>query len=319
MSLLQQVRTSCKAVAEQAQYVQIDYERIPSYAASLPLAQSAQPEHDPASHYLGHGDDTIAFFVTLDTINFGSGYFPHLHKRPGMSGYFTVASSLNDYYKEHGALSAQQLTQLTLEECTHIFGQDLHIEPVRALMQLFTTALHDLGHYLLDRFDGSFVGLVKAAHSSAERLVELLTKMPYFNDVETYDGRSVHFYKRAQLTAADLAIAFHRQGPGYFADLDQLTIFADNLVPHVLRFDDILHYADSLAARIDSETLIPAGSPEEIEIRASAVHAVELLVAQLRKHGHTVTATSLDYLLWNRGQQPFYKVRPRHRTRTVFY
>jgi hypothetical protein len=28
----------------------------------------------------------------------------------------------------------------------------------------------------------------------------------------------------------------------------------------------------------------------------------------------------LDYLLWNRGQQPYYKkARPRHRTRTVFY
>jgi transposase len=30
-------------------------------------------------------------------------------------------------------------------------------------------------------------------------------------------------------------------------------------------------------------------------------------------------AMGLDYLLWNRGQQPYYKARPRHRTRTVFY
>jgi hypothetical protein len=121
------------------------------------------------------------------------------------------------------------------------------------------------------------------------------------------------------LTAADLSIAFHGQGFGRFTDLDRLTIFADNLVPHVLHLDGLLHYEESLAARIDSETLIPAGSAEEIEIRACAVHAVELLVDELHRTGHAVTAMEIDYLLWNRGQQPSYKARRRHRTRTVFY
>lgn len=319
MNLLQQVRTTCKAVAEQAKYVHIDYDRIPSYAASFPLEQTTRPEHDPKSHYLEHGEDTVAFFLTLDAINFGSGYFPYLQKRPGMSGYFTVAASLNDYYKKYGPLSAQQLIQLTLENCAQIFGQDLANEPIHELMQLFLKALHDLGHYVLHRFDGSFVALVEAANASAEQLVQLLIEMPYFNDVEDYYGQQVFFFKRAQLTAADLSIAFHGQGFGRFTDLDRLTIFADNLVPHVLRVDGILHYEESLAARIDSETLIPAGSAEEIEIRACAVHAVELLVEELHRIGHAVTAKGMDYLLWNRGQQPSYKTRPRHRTRTVFY
>jgi hypothetical protein len=98
-----------------------------------------------------------------------------------------------------------------------------------------------------------------------------------------------------------------------------LTIFADNLVPHVLRVDGILQYTDKLAARIDAGHLIPAGSPEEVEIRASALHAAELLVAALRSRGQPVSAMGLDYVLWNRGQQPYYKARPRHRTRTIFY
>ena len=52
----------------------------------------------------------------------------------------------------------------------------------------------------------------------------------------------VPFYKRAQLTAADLSLAFDGKGLGSFEDLDQLTIFADNLVPHVLRVDKVLLY-----------------------------------------------------------------------------
>jgi hypothetical protein len=319
LGLLERVRTACKTVAERASHVRLNYGHIPSYAASLPVDQALFPELDPNHHYLGRGDDTVAFFLTLDAINFGSGYFPHLRKRPGMSGYFTVASSLNDYYREHGPFSAQQLEQLTAGDCAEMFGQDLEDEPVCELMELFAGALNDLGRYLIARFEGSFVQLVEAAGSSAERLVQLLVEMPFFNDVGLYGGLNVPFYKRAQITAADLWLAFDGKRPGRFDDLDRLTIFADNLVPHVLRVDGILAYESHLAARIDGQQLIPPGSAEEVEIRACALHAVELLVDALRRAGHGVTAMGLDNLLWNRGQRPYYKARPRHRTRTVFY
>jgi hypothetical protein len=57
------------------------------------------------------------------------------------------------------------------------------------------------------------------------------------------------------------------------------------------------------------------GSPEEVEIRACALHAGELLVAA---HGAT-TAAALDNVLWRRGAEPRYKARPRHRARTTAY
>ncbi|RPI78614.1 MAG: hypothetical protein EHM45_05890 [Desulfobacteraceae bacterium] len=314
------VRTSCQAVAEQSSHVKIDHARLAAYARELPLAQIQAPELDPGTHYLGHGEGTAAFFVTLDAINFGSGYFPHLKKRPGLSGYFTVASSLNDYYKEHGPLAAAQLAGLSAVDCARIFGQSPENTPVMELMGLFSKALNDLGAYLTRQFEGRFGALIQAADGSAEALVEILKQMPFFNDVEQYKGRDVHFFKRAQLTAADLAIAFNGQGLGQFRDLHELTIFAENLVPHVLRIDKVLVYEESLAARIDAETLILSGSEEEIEIRACAVHAVELLTRAFRKAGQNIRAMDLDYLLWNRGQEPHYKkIKPRHRTRTVFY
>ena len=123
------------------------------------------------------------------------------------------------------------------------------------------------------------------------------------------------FFKRAQLTAADLSIA----GVAQFTDLDRLTIFADNLVPHVLRMDGILRYDPDLLARINREELIVPGSAEEVEIRACALHAVELIARCLRDHDEPVTAMQLDYILWNRGQEPRYKAVPRHRARSVYY
>lgn len=319
LALTEQVRTACNAVADRSRHVHINYDHIHSYTSSLPIEEAQSPELDPQSHYIDHGDDTAAFFLILDTINFGSGYFPLLRKRPGMSGYFTVARSLNDFYKSRGPLTAEELTRLTREDCTRIFGQDPANKAVAELMQLFTTALNDLGNYVLQSFDGNCSALIKAAGSSAERLVRLLMKMPFFKDVASYDKLDVPFYKRAQLTAADLSIAFRGQGLGTFNDLDTLTIFADNLVPHVLRVDTVLLYEEALSARIDAGELIPSGSDEEIEIRACAVHAVELLKEELNRIGYEVRSLELDYLLWNRGQRPYYKAKPRHRTRTVFY
>jgi len=319
-SLTDKVRSSCKAVAEKAIHVQINYDYIQPYASLLPANQAGFPELDANIHYVGYGKDTAAYFLILDTINFGSGYFPDLTKREGMSGYFTVASSLTDHFKRFGPLNAHQLLQITVSDCTKIFGQQPENQIIQELMQLFATALNHLGRCLIERFQGSFTELLRAADHSAEQLIKLLIEMPYFNDVEFYNNLRVHFYKRAQLTAADLSLAFKRESYGFFYDLDRLTLFADNLVPHVLRIDGILLYDDDLTGKIDSGQLIPSMSAEEIEIRACAVHAVELIKKELQKSGHDISALGLDYLLWNRGQQPYYKkVKPRHRTRTVFY
>jgi hypothetical protein len=76
-----------------------------------------------------------------------------------------------------------------------------------------------------------------------------------------------------------------------------------------------LEFDAELVARIDNEELLEHGSREEVEIRACAVHAVELLVA-----AHRATfAAAVDEALWNRGAQPRYKARPRHRCRTTAY
>jgi len=161
--------------------------------------------------------------------------------------------------------------------------------------------------------------LIEAAGGSAEALVEALCEMRLYRDVARYHDFDVPLYKRAQLTVADLALAFGGEGFGRFADLDALTIFADNLVPHVLRRLGVLRYDAGLLARIDAGELIVSGALEEVEIRAVALHAVERMVEHLAAHGQHITARELDLRLWERGQSPKIKDQPRHRTRCAFY
>jgi hypothetical protein len=85
------------------------------------------------------------------------------------------------------------------------------------------------------------------------------------------------------------------------------------MVPHVLRCEGVLVYDDGLAAVIDDGRILTDTTMER-EIRAAAVHACVKLSEQL-----SVPERVLDTWLWNRGQQPEYKARPRHRSRSVFY
>lgn len=100
-------------------------------------------------------------------------------------------------------------------------------------------------------------------------------KFAGFRDHTVYKGRQVFLYKRAQIFAADLHGAFKGQGYGKFIDISSITIFADYIVPAVLRKLGVLKYSSSLASIIDTKNEVVSGSEEEVELRACSVYAVE--------------------------------------------
>jgi hypothetical protein len=288
--LCDEVRASCAEIAESARSVAIDLDRVGA------IEPGPEPRLDPERHFLdGTAEEVALFTLTLDAINFGSGWFPTLRKRPGCSGYNTVAWALTDRFRAAGPWSSGELEAIESAAVADVLGQERDHE----LMALYARALRELGGFLGER---TALDVVATADGSAERLAaQLAAGMPLFDDPG--------FYKRAQIVPADLALA----GVATFDDLDRLTIFADNLVPHVLRVDGVLRYDPELAARIDvGELLAPGGA--EREIRACAVVACEAIATSLG-----VPPRTLDNWLWNRGQQPRYKAIPRHRTRTTAY
>jgi hypothetical protein len=285
--VVQELRQACQRVAAQARSVRINPAEIPRYAASLPAPSPIQ------TALLADGEREIAawYWLTLDAVNFGSGWFPTLRKPPGGTGYSTVSRGLERHFARRGPWSADALARLDAASIAAVLDQD----PDHELMARFADSLNDLGRQLQAAYQGNPLQLIRAADHSATELLARVAPWPCFADVSVYAGIDVPFYKRAQILAADLA----RAGAARWDDLEQLTMFADNLVPHVLRLDGILDFAPDLVARIDAEQLIEHGSAEEVEIRACAAQ--------------------IDALLWQRGQGSRYKGSPRHRSRSTAY
>ena len=99
----------------------------------------------------------------------------------------------------------------TPREVARVLGQD----PAHELIGLYAEALAQLGSWLGDR--GALEAIAEAGGSAGRFAASLAAGMPFFDDPG--------FYKRAQITANDLVLA----GVAEFADVDRLTVFADNL------------------------------------------------------------------------------------------
>lgn len=120
------------------------------------------------------------------------------------------------------------------------------------------------------------------------------TMIPGFRDHSVYKGRQIFLYKRAQIFAADLWGAFKGQGYGEFHDIGAVTIFADYIVPAVLKQLGVLKYSSALASAIEANNEIGSGSEEEVELRACSVYAVEKMRELIsRKIGKQVLTMGL--------------------------
>jgi hypothetical protein len=225
-----------------------------------------------------------------------------------LSGCSTIAAGVTERFRRAGGWPAVELVELDAAAIARVVDQD----PEHPLMEQYAATLRDVGAHVLGEHEGRFEAVVEAANGSAAGLADLLAEWEAFADTAVYEGRSVPFFKRAQIAAADV----NRLGVMPLAGEEQLTAFADNLVPHVLRIDGVLRLDPGLVRRIEAEHLLDHGSPEEVELRACAVHAIELLSAASPIH---LSPAEIDAALWHRGGSPRYKSVPRPRCRNTAY
>jgi hypothetical protein len=156
----------------------------------------------------------------------------------------------------------------------------------------------------------------------------------------------IHFYKRAQIAVADMWAALGRCATSNqrfdFSDMKLITTFPDYRVPQILRQVGVMQYVPELAAKVDNHDELEEGGVDEVSIRACTVVAVEEMVEQVKKHLadiseaddaseqsksnlhkllEDVSAVTIDWYLWQRGEQEdrWNLLGPHHRVRTTYY
>lgn len=217
-------------------------------------------------------------------------------------------------------LDGEFLAGLDRPQMEKLFAANIELPMLDEKMQI----LRDVGAVLAERYDGRFHNFVgtcsQKLYDGGNGLVERLAReFPRFNDISTYDGHTVKFYKLAQLSFWFLYLSLKKSGRFRIDDLDRMTAFADYIVPAALRLLGITTYSDALENAVKSHQLIPRDSPWEVEIRAHCIHASSLLAQEmnlLRPCDRQIIVPQIDYRLWSHYHTTWW---PHHLTKTIMY
>ncbi|KAI8031048.1 Queuosine salvage protein [Camellia lanceoleosa] len=231
------------------------------------------------THYFDNGPVTVQYLLVLDALNF-------------CFGLFILDKDLSYYHLALGLKAALQNDKSVFDaDCLQKYtGSELW----KWLILPRPLPLTDEQVRLLrGNFDGIASKLVESCANPAVMLVALPTCLfPGFCDHTVYKGHQIFLYKRAQIFASDLRGSFKGKGYGEFNDIGAITIFADYIVPAVLRQLGVLRYNSSLAGIIEAK----------LELRACLIYAVEKMRELIwKKSGKQVLSVDLDLWLWSIG------------------
>ncbi|KAJ9670511.1 hypothetical protein PVL29_026814 [Vitis rotundifolia] len=303
------VRASSAWVAARSAHVVVDPSGIEKAVEEIQDSIPKVKWDFEGIHYFDNGPLTVQYLFVLDTLNFC--FWPDKDL-----SYDHLALGLKEALQnDKSVFDADRLQKITGPHLRKLlkWPRPLPLENERVRL------LHEVGLELERSFEGKASKLVESCGKSAANLVALVTRhFPGFRDHSVYKGHQVFLYKRAQIFAADLWGAFEGQGYGEFNDISSITIFADYIVPAVLRQLGVLRYSSDLASIIEANREIGSGSEEEVELRACSIYAVEKMRELLsKKSGNQVLSVELDLWLWSFGIQC--QSLQHHRTLSIYY
>ncbi len=318
---MNKVLETTKSVVAEAKHVQINDAAMEKVCAEFSTKDTKTwIDAAPFTWQRGNDETELAFVIVLNALNFcywGEQKWSMTHQGKKLDGAWGMIASLRRAMEEGiPILDPRYLETIQKDDVAHILREEHHIP----LFEERCGILQEVGHQMGIKYNYRFSYVVAAANGDALQLVDLLTRdFPSYCDDAVYNGRRVYFHKRAQLAVGDLCYAFKGDGFGKFRSIEQLTAVADYKIPQVLRKLGILEYNASLAEKVDAKMEIPHKSPEEIEIRASQIWAIERMKRILQPRFSQLTARGIDSWLWLKGQQKSPDDKPYHRTRTIAY
>jgi len=320
MDIFEKVRSSTKKVTEKAQFIKLNFEKLEDLSKRLnPKEIKKFYKYEGDFYYKGEGGIFLNYIVTLNALTFDAGLskeFKEKIKRKE-STFKVVASLLKEQVQQGESLDVNFAKNINSQK----LGKMLGVDPAFELIGMYVQSLNELGSFISKSY-GSYSNFINSfnAQSRANGIVNsLYENLSFYKDKAEYNGFTVFFLKRAQLLANDIYLAFKGKGYGDIKDINNLTMFADNLIPHFFRIEGVLEYEKDLVQRIEKEEIIPFGSKEEVEIRAFGVQCIEKLRELLNKRNPLIMSSEIDWYLWEKTQHPKYKSIPRHKTPTFFY
>lgn len=321
------VLSSVQEVVKSAQLVGINHNKITEVADWMAYEEFAKPDGSMLFDFGNDPDFLMDFTLVVNTMNFA------------FTDFSTGVKFETDYMGRrwcdseamlaclHRAInsgipffSGEYLAKVTRKDLESVFSGTIEMPMLDERVTLF----NEVGRILVDKYQGRYSTFVRSCaprlYANGDGLLErLTTEFPRFRDVSIYNGSEVHIYKLAQLGIWGMHLALSPRGAWKLEDADNLTAFADYIVPVGLRVMRIFEYTPELEKQINSLVEVPRNSQAEIELRASSIYVIAKLTEEInnRRLGlEPLLQPQVDFRFWKTYHATHW---PHHLTKTVMY
>ena len=314
--MLNKVLETSKFVVNKSKHVKINY-----YNANQLIEDLLNFEN---AHYLtkipyGVFDmntrDIVNFLLIYDSIDFsfwGNPKWTIDANGKNLDGGIALLHCIFNLFNGRDSIEVyQQLEKMSLDEFKEILKGNIQIPLLEERYKIVT----DIAKIVNAKMNGSFYDSIKDMNIDQEIFKTIISNFNSFEDTRTYDGKTIYFYKLAQLLTSDIlhAIEIKEQRNVNYSNLLGC---ADYKIPQVMQGFGILEYDSELSSVLETKTEIEENSEYEVEIRASMIVVINYIYEHIDK---SIDRIDINDFIWSKGQDKTKKYKSYHLTRTTSY
>lgn len=282
--MLNKIKSSCKFVADNSKYVKINYDELDKFINKIDCSNLKNwLMYNPYNLLELNVETIINFLLIFESIDYSFWGQPKwkIDTEEGIKdGSNALLYVMLKYVKK---TKKTDFSNISLNEFKKLLKGNVDIP----LLEERYKTIVGISKIVNERMNGNFYKFIKNITSDTQLFDIIISNFESFKDERIYDGKTIYFYKLAQLLTSDI-LHIREKLEGIKVDYSNLIGCADYKIPQTLRALGIVEYNDELSNIIDSEEHIEISSKYEVEIRASQIVVLEYI------HKKFININSID-------------------------
>ena len=308
--MFNEIIESNKYVIENAKYIQINKDEIKKFANGIQEVNIKNWLYNSPYNLLDENVETIItfllYFEAIDFSFWGSPKWQIETSNGKEDGSMALMYAMLRYIREN-----KTFDNLTKENFKEYLKGNVEIPLFEERFKI----IKNVNKVVNERFGGDFYNAIYNLTNDEELFKFIIDNFEDFKDIRTYEGKTIYFYKLAQLLTSDI-LHIREKKENIKVDYSHLVGCSDYKILQGLRALNLVKYNEELANIVDNKIEIKENSKYEVEIRATVIYVIDEIKRLLN---NKVNAIELNDYIWLMSKNKELPKRPYHLTRTTNY
>ena len=271
--MFNKIKSSCQYVADNSKYVKINYDKLDKFINNIDCNNLKNwLMYNPYDLLKLDVETIINFLLVFESIDYSFWGQPKwmIDTDEGIKdGSDALLYVMIKYVKK---TKNTDFSNISLNDFKNILKGNVEIP----LLEERYKTIVDISKIVNEKMNGNFYKFIKNITSDTQLFDIIISNFESFKDERNYNGKTIYFYKLAQLLTSDI-LHIREKIEGIKVDYSNLIGCADYKIPQTLRALGIVEYNEELSNIIDSQEIIEISSKYEVEIRASQIVVIEYI------------------------------------------